>query len=225
MYIYSCGQLQWSGPATIGLNTPDDITINHILSGTPIVDNIACIHEDSPWNNLIYDLEMNAVILPETPAPSNFLGKCTINIKYPKLELHVYSTSLQGKEIIIQHFLLQEAVLLLGLQTAVKVSSVLVLHSLTVIVTVVVYFLVTVAVILRKSVRVRREYYLFSDGYNTILILQTLQHTMYWSDMVTTYHKSTLKGSQQRLFVLTPQELWLESTTLMRKFNGPIATI
>lgn len=65
----------WSGPTTIGLNTPEDIVINHTLSGTPVINDIACIHQYSEWSNLIYDLEINPIILPLTPAPSPYLGK------------------------------------------------------------------------------------------------------------------------------------------------------
>lgn len=65
----------WSGPTTIGVNAPDDFLVNHIVSGTPVVNGIACIHQDSDLTNLIYDLEMNPLILPLTPAPSNFIGK------------------------------------------------------------------------------------------------------------------------------------------------------
>ena len=74
VYTYRCGYLQWSGPATVGLNTPADIRFNHPLSGTPSLDGIACIHVESEWNNIIYELELNAVILPLTPAPPNSLG-------------------------------------------------------------------------------------------------------------------------------------------------------
>lgn len=65
----------WSGPTTIGVNTPDDIQTNHPLSGSPVVNDIACIYQDSHWSNLIYDLEINPVILPITPEPVSSLGK------------------------------------------------------------------------------------------------------------------------------------------------------
>lgn len=68
----------WSDPATIGLNAPTNIRINHPLSGTSIVDDIACIRQDSEWNNLIYEMETNPVILPITPAPANSIGTCTL---------------------------------------------------------------------------------------------------------------------------------------------------
>ena len=69
-----CGDLPWSGPATVGLNTPDDIRVNHQLSLTPLVADIGCVHSESEWNNVIYELETNVVILPETPEPPQFLG-------------------------------------------------------------------------------------------------------------------------------------------------------
>lgn len=80
VYTYRCEELMWSGPTTIGLNTPGDIVINHPLSGTPVVNDIACIHQGSEWSNLIYDLETNPIILQLTPAPSPFLGKCFTSI-------------------------------------------------------------------------------------------------------------------------------------------------
>ena len=61
----------------MGLNTPADIRINHPLSGNPSLDGIACVHVESVWNNIIYELEPNPVILPLTPAPTNFLGKAS----------------------------------------------------------------------------------------------------------------------------------------------------
>ena len=68
----------WSDPATIGFNAPQEESSNHFLSGLPIVDEIACLQQDSVWKNLIYDLEMNPVILPVTPEPSAFLGKINL---------------------------------------------------------------------------------------------------------------------------------------------------
>ena len=75
VYSYRCGDLTWSDPATIGFNAPQENSNNHFLSGLPIVDEIACLQQESVWKNLIYGLEMNTVILPVTPEPSAFLGK------------------------------------------------------------------------------------------------------------------------------------------------------
>ena len=88
VFTYMCGALEWSDAATIGLNTPADIRFNYPLSGTDLIDEIACIHIDSQWKNLIYDLEISSVILPQTPAPANFLGN---NMLY----LHHVSVLLQ----------------------------------------------------------------------------------------------------------------------------------
>ena len=75
MYTYKCGELEWSNDATIGANAPLDGYYNHPLTLTDISpDEIACVHLDSVWNNVIVDLEPNPVILPMTPAPSSFIG-------------------------------------------------------------------------------------------------------------------------------------------------------
>ena len=48
--------------------------MNHALSGTDFVAEIACLHLQADLNNVIYNLQISAVILPITPAPSPFLG-------------------------------------------------------------------------------------------------------------------------------------------------------
>ena len=113
VFTYRCEQLEWSDEATIGINTPDDIIINHPLSGTDLIDEIACIHVDSPWKNLIYELEPNPVILPITPPPSNSLGKK----KYYRFEAHTFSCSIINAT--------QAAVVLLDSQIAAQVPPAL----------------------------------------------------------------------------------------------------
>ena len=65
----------WSDSATIGFNAASDRSDNYILSGLPIVDDIACIDEQMEWKNIIYNLEINTVILATTPSPPAFIGK------------------------------------------------------------------------------------------------------------------------------------------------------
>ena len=75
VYTYKCGELHWTLPATIGINAPPDNYYNHPLTGTDLPpDEIACVHLNSVWNNVIIDMEPNAVILPVTPVPSSFTG-------------------------------------------------------------------------------------------------------------------------------------------------------
>ena len=76
VFTYKCGELQWFEAATIGLNAPPDFFYNHPLTGTDIPPyEIACVHLNSSWNNVIIDMEPNPVILPVTPAPSDFVGQ------------------------------------------------------------------------------------------------------------------------------------------------------
>ena len=76
VYTYRCGNMSWSEEATIGFNAPPSLYEVHPKTDTELnPDTIACVHEDSPWNNVIYDLEPSPIILPVTPAPSSFTGK------------------------------------------------------------------------------------------------------------------------------------------------------
>lgn len=75
VYTYYCGGLYWLNPATIGFNAPPSTYNNHPITGTDLTpDNVACVHRDSPWNNVIFDLEPNPIVLGTTPAPSNTIG-------------------------------------------------------------------------------------------------------------------------------------------------------
>ena len=76
VFTYRCGYLEWTSPATIGLNAPLENYYNHPLTGTIIApDEIACVHVISEWNNVVTNMEENPVILPTTPEPSSFIGK------------------------------------------------------------------------------------------------------------------------------------------------------
>ena len=85
VFTYQCGYLYWSSPATIGINAPPEYYYNHPLTGTAVSpDEIACVHENSEWNNVIIDMEPNPVVLPVTPEPSTFIGVFIYN------SLHTY---------------------------------------------------------------------------------------------------------------------------------------
>ena len=62
--------------AVIGYNTPLGPFRNHPLSDTDVAaDTIACVHLDSVWNNVIYDLQPDGnTIFTGTPEPSDFIG-------------------------------------------------------------------------------------------------------------------------------------------------------
>ena len=76
MFTYKCGELTWSDPATIGYNVPLGPYKNHPLSDADVdPDTVACVHLDSVWNNVVYDLQPDGnVVLTTTPAPSDFIG-------------------------------------------------------------------------------------------------------------------------------------------------------
>lgn len=76
MFIYRCGDLSWGDSATIGFNSPPNTAYTHPLSTTIVgesvhipTDEIACIHNGSVWNNLIFVLEDSNHILETTPEP------------------------------------------------------------------------------------------------------------------------------------------------------------
>ena len=74
--------------ATIGANAPADFYYNHPLTGEVLSpDEIACVHTQSVWNNVIIDLEPNPLILPSTPQPSSFVGE-HILVQISLLEFH-----------------------------------------------------------------------------------------------------------------------------------------
>ena len=56
VFTYKCGQLEWSGGATIGFNAAGNFYQNHHLSGT-YAKNIACLNTPvTSWTNIIYQL-------------------------------------------------------------------------------------------------------------------------------------------------------------------------
>ena len=58
IYTYLCGYLEWSGSgvdATVGYNLNGDYYMNHPLSGTGGIKDIACSGENR-WKNVIYKL-------------------------------------------------------------------------------------------------------------------------------------------------------------------------
>ena len=80
VFTYKCGELEWPFSAVIGYNAPVGNTYNHYLSSVsseqPPADEIACIHTNSQWSNVIIDLETSNIILPVTPPPHFSTGKC-----------------------------------------------------------------------------------------------------------------------------------------------------
>ena len=56
LFTYQCGQLGWSGGATIGFSAAGNFYQNHCLSGIN-ARNIACLNSPgSTWTNVIYQL-------------------------------------------------------------------------------------------------------------------------------------------------------------------------
>jgi len=57
LFTYRCGQLGWSGGATIGFSAAGDFYYNYKMSGTSSVKNVACENSpESSWTNIIYQL-------------------------------------------------------------------------------------------------------------------------------------------------------------------------
>ena len=57
MFLYQCGDLQWSGGATIGFGAGSEFVSNHRLSGTQNVTSIACLNTpDTNFFSLLYKL-------------------------------------------------------------------------------------------------------------------------------------------------------------------------
>ena len=56
LFTYQCGQLGWSGEATIGFTAAGKVYQNHDLSGM-YARNIACVNSQTTiWTNIIYPL-------------------------------------------------------------------------------------------------------------------------------------------------------------------------
>ena len=78
IFTYKCGTLGWSEEAIVGYNAAGDYYMNHPLSGLYLTQSIACVHNDSVWNNVIYDLVPNPALLTTDPTPEPLLtiGGC-----------------------------------------------------------------------------------------------------------------------------------------------------
>lgn len=78
IFTYKCGALESSDVVVIGYNAPLGTYKNHPLSDTDVTaDTIACVHLDSVWNNVVYDLHPDGTtVLTGTPEPPDFIGKC-----------------------------------------------------------------------------------------------------------------------------------------------------
>ena len=76
IFTYKCGELDFPDIAVIGYNVPLGQYKTHPLSNTDISpDTIACVHLDSVWNNVVYDLTPHeGTIYTATPEPSDFIG-------------------------------------------------------------------------------------------------------------------------------------------------------
>ena len=62
----------------VGYNAGGDYYMNHPLSGLSLTTAIACVHNDSVWNNVIYNLVPSPGLLTDdlTPAPLPTIGGC-----------------------------------------------------------------------------------------------------------------------------------------------------
>ena len=74
MYTYRCGDLEWSGGATIGYNGGPigNFYANHPLSGGENANHIACINSVTnitEWSNVVYNVSVD-VYVPTEPPPT-----------------------------------------------------------------------------------------------------------------------------------------------------------
>ena len=68
MYTYKCGDLSYSGGATIGFVTEDGLFANHVASIRGSAQLISCLNmPNSPWVNVVYELSKISKPIP---------GKC-----------------------------------------------------------------------------------------------------------------------------------------------------
>ena len=73
IFTYKCGEIEWSGPVSVGYNAPPNTYYNHPLTLTSLpINALACSHLESEWNNVITDLQPGNVILPSPPQPPLF---------------------------------------------------------------------------------------------------------------------------------------------------------
>ena len=66
---FKCDSLNWAGEATIGFNAGGDYYENHLLSGLSLSNAVACVHNDSMWNNVIFNLVPDPTMLTTDPTP------------------------------------------------------------------------------------------------------------------------------------------------------------
>ena len=69
VYTYRCGDLQWSGGATIGFNggPVGNLYANHPLSGG-IASSSACVNTGiTEWSNVVYNVSIDSFIATEPP--------------------------------------------------------------------------------------------------------------------------------------------------------------
>jgi hypothetical protein len=90
VYTYRCGDLGWSGGATIGYNggPVGNFYANHPLSRTSSVNSIACLNFDvTEWSNVVYNISCDLNCIPTEPPPTAEPRK-TLQ-KYPKNEVAI----------------------------------------------------------------------------------------------------------------------------------------
>lgn len=76
VFTFKCGTLNWAGEAVIGFNAGGDYYQNHPLSGLSLSNAVACVHNDSVWNNVIYNLvpHPSMLTMDPTPEPADTIG-------------------------------------------------------------------------------------------------------------------------------------------------------
>ena len=90
VYTYRCGDLQWSGGATIGYNggPVGGFYANHPLSGGS-ANTIACLNSGvTEWSNVVYNISCYACT-PTEPPPTVEPRKTSQ--KYSKIKLTIYN--------------------------------------------------------------------------------------------------------------------------------------
>ena len=81
VFTFKCGSLNWAGDAVIGFNAGGDYYVNHPLSGLSLSNAVACVHNDSVWNNVIYNLVPDPSMLTTdpTPEPADTIGRYDVD--------------------------------------------------------------------------------------------------------------------------------------------------
>ena len=61
LYTYRCGEMEWSGGATIGFGASDELYANLRLSGSAGVLAVACLNSPTTeWSNILYNLALDS---------------------------------------------------------------------------------------------------------------------------------------------------------------------